>query len=67
MAKGMLHFYKTGVPFKGDVHKMPDGSIHTGKTHTKTSKKVVHFKDLSSTAKNKAGQKMSVMLAKGKK
>ncbi len=67
MAKGMLHFSKTGVPFKGDVHKMPDGSIHTGKTHTKTSKKVVHFKDLSSTAKNKAGQKMTVMLAKGKK
>ena len=57
----MLHFSKAGVPFKGDVHKMPNGSIHTGKTHTKTSKKVIHFKDLSPTAKNKAGQKMSVM------
>lgn len=62
----MLHFTKAGVPYKGSVHKMSDGSIHTGKTHTKTSKPVVHFKDLSTTAKNKAGQKMAVMLAKGK-
>ena len=62
----MLHFTKTGMPFKGSVHKMPDGSIHTGKTHNKNSKPVVHFKDLSATSKNKAGQKMAVMLAKGK-
>jgi hypothetical protein len=53
MAKGMLHFTKGGVPYKGNVHKMKDGSIHTGKTHTKSSKPVV-------------GQKMAVMLAKGK-
>jgi hypothetical protein len=66
MAKGMLHFTKGGVPYKGNVHKMKDGSIHTGKTHTKSSKPVVHFKNLSATAKNKAGQKMAVMLAKGK-
>lgn len=63
----MLHFSKTGTLFKGDVHKMPDGSIHTGKTHNKLSKPVVHFKNLSTTAKNKAGQKMAAMLAKGKK
>jgi hypothetical protein len=66
MAKGMLHFTKTGNLYKGSVHKMPDGSIHTGKTHNKSSKPVVHFKNLSSNAKNKAGQKMAIMLAKGK-
>jgi hypothetical protein len=34
---------------------MPDGSVHTGKTHTKSSKVVVHLKDLSKKAKEKAG------------
>tara|TARA_R100000655_G_scaffold99149_2_gene142864 strand:+ start:1752 stop:2297 length:546 start_codon:yes stop_codon:yes gene_type:complete len=29
-----------GRPCKGDTHKMPDGAIHTGKTHTKDSKVV---------------------------
>jgi len=33
---------------------MPDGSVHTGKTHTKGSKPVVHFKDLSKKAQEKA-------------
>jgi len=33
---------------------MPNGSIHTGKTHTASSKPVVHLKDLSATAKKKA-------------
>jgi|TARA_R110000803_G_scaffold199104_1_gene263037 hypothetical protein len=66
MAKGMLHFTKIGKPYNGSVHKMKDGNIHTGKTHTKSSKRVVHFKDLSPTAKNKAGQQMSVMLSKSK-
>jgi hypothetical protein len=34
---------------------MPDGSVHTGKTHTKSSKVVVHLKDLSKKAKEKSG------------
>ena len=66
MAKGMLPFTKSGAPHSGSVHKMPDGSIHTGSKHTKTSKPVVHFKDLSPRAKDRAGQKMAVMLAKKK-
>jgi len=33
---------------------MPNGDIHSGKTHGKTSKKLYHFKDLSATAKKKA-------------
>ena len=55
MAKGVQHYYKDGRKFNGDTHKMPDGSVHTGKTHTKSSKVVVHLKDLSKKAKEKAG------------
>jgi hypothetical protein len=46
MAIGMIHFTKGGNSYKGQVHKMPDGSIHSGKTHNKNSKKVYHFKEL---------------------
>ena len=48
------HYLKNGTPHKGGMHKMSDGSLHTGKTHTKTSKTLVHFKDLSKTAQKKA-------------
>jgi hypothetical protein len=48
------HYFKTGKEHKGAVHKMPNGQIHTGKTHGKTSKQVVHFKDLSARAKKVA-------------
>ena len=43
MAKGVQHYYKDGRKFNGETHKMPDGSAHTGKTHTKSSKPVVHL------------------------
>jgi len=66
MAKGMLHFTKDGKPYKGQVHKMPNGSIHSGKTHNKNSKPVYHFKDLSLKAKNKAGNSMAISLARKK-
>lgn len=66
MVKGKTHFIKDGTPYYGEVHKMPDQSIHSGKTHTKTSKKVVHFKDLSNAAKNKAGSKMAKAMYKVK-
>jgi hypothetical protein len=55
MAKGVQHYYKDGRKFNGETHKMPDGSVHTGKTHTKSSKVVVHLKDLSKKAKEKSG------------
>jgi hypothetical protein len=35
------------------MHKMKDGSLHTGKTHTKSSKKLLHYGDLSKTAVKK--------------
>ena len=54
MGKSTKHYFKTGKEHKGAVHKMPNGQIHTGKTHNKTSKQVVHFKDLSVRAKKVA-------------
>ena len=43
MGKGMKHFTEDGE-YKGETHKMDDGSLHTGKTHTKTSKFLSHNK-----------------------
>ena len=47
------HYFKTGKEFKGNVHKMPNGQIIQAK-HSKTSKQVVHFKDLSAKTKKVA-------------
>tara|TARA_R110002012_G_scaffold81825_1_gene207001 strand:+ start:182 stop:379 length:198 start_codon:yes stop_codon:yes gene_type:complete len=65
MAKGVQHYYKDGRKYNGDTHKMPNGTVHTGKTHTKGSKVVVHFKDLSVSAKKRA--KGSKVLSRKKK
>ena len=48
---------KDGTVYTGATHKMPDGSLHSGKSHGKTSVKLFHFKDLSATAKKKAKSK----------
>ena len=42
--KGVKHYKKDGTEHKGNSHKMPNGSLHTNKTHTKTS--VKHYKKL---------------------
>ena len=52
--KGVKHYKRDGTEHKGGTHKMSDGTLHTNKTHTKTSVKLVHFKDLSKKAKLKA-------------
>ena len=54
MAKGVKHYFRDGTEFKGASHKMPNGEVHSNKTHTKTSKKLFHFNKLSKTAKKKA-------------
>jgi len=54
VAKGQKHYRKNGTLYEGNFHKMSDGSLHTGKTHTKTSQKIVHLNQLSKTAKKKA-------------
>ena len=54
MAKGVKHYFRAGTEHKGAMHKMANGQLHTGRTHTKTSKRLFHFADLSMTAKKKA-------------
>jgi len=36
---------------------MPDGSLHTGKAHSKTSVKLFHLKDLSKTVQARLKKK----------
>ena len=52
--KGVKHYKRDGTEYKGSSHKMPNGSLHTNKLHTKTSVKLFHFKELSKTAQKKA-------------
>tara|TARA_B100001287_G_scaffold40813_1_gene29965 strand:+ start:7373 stop:7549 length:177 start_codon:yes stop_codon:yes gene_type:complete len=54
MAKGVKHYKRDGTEWKGNMHKMPNGQLHTNKTHTKTSVRLFHFGELSKTAKKKA-------------
>ena len=51
MAVNKKHYTKDGKEFKGSTHKMSNGILHSGKSHTKSSKVLVHFKDLSPKAK----------------
>jgi hypothetical protein len=39
------------------MHKMPDGSLHSGKTHGKSSVKLFHFGEL--TGKSQAAARVS--------
>ena len=54
MGKGVKHYKRDGTEFKGNMHKMPNGQVHANKTHSKTSVRLYHFKDLSKTAQKKA-------------
>ena len=54
MAKGVKHYFKDGAEHKGGMHKLPDGTLMTGKNMSRTSKKLYHYGDLSKKAKEKA-------------
>ena len=54
MGAGVKHYFKDGTVHKGSYHKHPDGKLMTGKTMSKTSKRLYHYGDLSDTAKKKA-------------
>ena len=43
--KGVKHYLPNGTEWTGATHKMPSG-LFTGKAHSKSSKKLVHYKDL---------------------
>lgn len=51
--KGVKHYKRDGSVHKGNMHKMPNGSLHTNKKHTSTSVKLFHFGELSEVAKKK--------------
>ena len=44
--KGVKHYTKNGKKWTGASHKMDNGTLHTGKNHTNSSKPLVHKKDL---------------------
>jgi hypothetical protein len=52
--KGVNHYTKQGKVHRGGMHKMSDGTLHSGKTHTKSSIKLFHYGELSKKAKLKA-------------
>jgi hypothetical protein len=54
VAKSVKHFFRDGTEHKGATHKDAKGRIMSGKTHTSSSKYLVHKKDLSERAKAKA-------------
>ncbi len=54
MAKGVKHYFRDGTEHKGGMHRMPNGKLHSGKTHTKSSKPLFHMNELSKTAQAKA-------------
>jgi len=52
--KGVKHFKRDGTLYTGNTHKMPNGTLHSNKSHTKTSVKLFHLKELSKKAQLKA-------------
>jgi len=52
--KGVKHYKKDGSVHNGGMHKMSDCSLHSGKSHTKTSQKLFHYGELSKKSKTKA-------------
>ena len=54
MAAGVNHYSRDGKVHKGGTHKHPDGTVKTGRTMTKQSKKLYHFGDLNNAAQKKA-------------
>ena len=49
----MSYYFRDGREHKGGMHKMPDGKLHSGKTHGKTSKRLYHLKVLPKTVQEK--------------
>ena len=54
MAKGVKHYFADGREHKGGMHKMPNGELHSGAKHGKTSQRLFHYGELSKKAQNKA-------------
>jgi hypothetical protein len=50
--KGVKHYKKDGTEYKSDMHKMKDGSLHSGLKHNKDSVKLYHYEDLAKTLRS---------------
>jgi hypothetical protein len=44
MAAGVKHYFENGAEYKGPTHKDSSGRLMSGKTHTASSKFLVHKK-----------------------
>ena len=53
MGARQKHYTKDGKEWKGNYHKMPNGQLHTNKTHTKTSVRLYHFDELPKKVRDK--------------
>jgi hypothetical protein len=62
MAKGVKHYFRDGTEHTGATHKDPKGKLMSGARHTKNSKYLYHYSELSKTAQKKA---RPVKMAKG--
>ena len=60
MGMNVKHYSKDGKEHKGGYHKMPDGKLQSGKTHSRSSKPLFHYGDLSKSAQNKARKSWKV-------
>ena len=49
--KGVKHYKKDGTIHTAGTHKMPNGELHSGAKHTKSSVRRYHYGALSKTAK----------------
>lgn len=57
MGAKQKHYTKDGKEWKGSYHKMPNGQLHTNKTHTKTSVRLYHFDELPKKVRDKMKKK----------
>lgn len=54
MAKGVKHYFRDGTEHTGGTHKDAKGKLMSGARHTKNSKYLYHYSELSQTAQKKA-------------
>ena len=48
--KGVKHYTEDGEEWEGQSHKMDDGTLHSGKTHTESSQELVHKDEIPKSA-----------------
>ena len=51
--EGVKHYKRNGTLFTGNSHKMPDGSLHSGKTHSESSVRLFHKAELPKNSKDR--------------